>query len=97
MGGGQRLEGEDLRLRPQAGRKQRELAATGDIDDAREISPGECARVLDGCGDTVAQARTKAAIGQGAATCASGARVRPRIDGRRWRARSVEPPALSKP
>ena len=74
IGLGQGLEGEDLRLWPQAGRKQRELAATGaDIDDAREISPGKCARVLDGCGDTVAQAGTKAAIGQEAQQLAGAA------------------------
>ena len=82
----------NLRLWPQAGRKQRELAATGaNIDGAREISPGECARVLDGCGDTVAQARTKAAIGQEAQQLArpahsSAADRRPPVAGVLWNA-----------
>jgi hypothetical protein len=60
----QGLEGEDLRLRPQAGGKQRELATIGaNIDHAREVASAERARVLDGGGDAVAQAGTKTAIG----------------------------------
>lgn len=51
-------------MRPQAGSEQGELAAIGaDLDDAREVPAGECARVLVGCGDAVAQAGTKAVIG----------------------------------
>ena len=61
---GQRLEREDPRLRKDAGREHRELAAIGaDVDHAREVPPGKGAGMLDGRGDAVAQPGAKPSIG----------------------------------
>ena len=61
---GQRLEREDPRLRIEAGREYRELAAIGaDVDHAREVPPRKGAGMLDGRGDAVAQPGAKPSIG----------------------------------